>query len=76
MSSRLGKAVLYFGKADFGKMLKLEDIYNLEITDVVRKDDRVEVTIVTPMDNGTNSRINCVDGNGNPIARIVPSPRI
>jgi hypothetical protein len=59
MSTKLGMAKVYFNLGDFGKMLKLKDINNLAITDIQKSesDRRLVLSLVTPMDNATNSRV-------------------
>lgn len=59
MSTQLGMAKVYFNLGDFGKMLKLKDINNLAITDIQKSefDGRLVLSLVTPMDNATNSRV-------------------
>lgn len=66
MSTKLGMAKVYFTASDFGKMLKLKDENNLIVKDVKVSEygGDVEVTIITPMDNSSNSRVkgtNCND---------------
>lgn len=60
-STSLGMAKVYFNLGDFGKMLKLKDIDNLAITDIQKgeSDGRLVISLVTPMDNATNSRVVC-----------------
>jgi hypothetical protein len=58
MSTQLGYAKVYFTREDFGKMLKLKDIYNLTISNIENNGyGEMTLTIATPMDNITNNRV-------------------
>lgn len=62
-STSLGMAKVYFSAKDFGKMLKLKDESNLVVTDISvdKITSDVEVTIITPMDNCRNNRVNSIE---------------
>lgn len=65
MSTELGMAKVYFTASDFGKMLKLKDENNLIVKDVKVSElgSEVEVTIITPINNSSNSRVKSVKPN-------------
>ncbi|MEG1309404.1 MAG: hypothetical protein RSA91_01005 [Bacilli bacterium] len=61
MNTELGRAKIYLKAQDLGKMLKLNDIENLAITNVNIKDSKdVEIEIVTPLSNKTNNRVKLI----------------
>lgn len=75
MSTKLGFVKLYWSKEDFGKMAKLKDINNLAITKVEHgNDETVEITITTPMDNVTTSRVKSIENFNNGIRRYKNEP--
>ena len=78
-STQLGYIKLYFTKDDLGKMCKLKDIDNLAITCVEPcRNETVEITIATPMDNVTTNRVKTADNFNNGFKRyreVIEEPK-